>query len=86
MQKLTRMDLHPIPAMAIQTAAGLIEMIGRMKIVLEGGQHPIPVMAIQTAAGFDKPTIFYLLIFYFNYFIFPILECMLKENRTNLVK
>jgi len=53
MQKLTRMDRHPIPVIAILTAAGLTELIGRMKIVPEEGQHPIPVMAIQTAAGFD---------------------------------
>jgi hypothetical protein len=53
MQQLTRMDQHPVPVIAIQTAAGLTELIGRTKIVLERGQRPIPVIAIQTAAGFD---------------------------------
>ena len=53
MQQLTRMDQHPIPVIAIQTAAGLTELIGQTKMALEGGQHPIPVIAIQTAAGFD---------------------------------
>ena len=53
MQQLTRMDLHPVPVMAIQTAAGMTEPIGQTKIALEWGQHPIPVIVIQTAAGFN---------------------------------
>jgi hypothetical protein len=64
MQKPTRMDQHPAPVTAIQTAAGLTEPIGRTKTVLERGQRPTPVTAIQTAAGFDKPTISNLLTFY----------------------
>jgi hypothetical protein len=46
------LDQHPIPVIAIQTAAGLIDLIGQMKVVLHGDQHPSPVMALQTAAGF----------------------------------
>ena len=48
------MDQHPIPVIAIQTEADLINLIGKMKITLVRGQHPIPVMEIQTAVDFPK--------------------------------
>jgi len=47
------MGQHPVPVIVIQTVAGLTELIGQTKIVLEWGQHPIPVMAIQTVADFE---------------------------------
>jgi len=53
MHRLTRMDQRPIPVIVIQTAAGMTELIGQTKIVLEWGQRLAPVTAIQTAAGFD---------------------------------
>ena len=50
------LDQHPILVMAFQTAAGLINLTGKMKVVRERGQHPILVMAFQTAVGFLKLT------------------------------
>ena len=50
------MGQHPIPVMVSQTAAGIIEIIGQTRIVLERDRHPIPVTVIQTAAGFNIPS------------------------------
>ena len=41
------------PVTEIQTAAGLTELIGRTKMVLEWGRRLAPVTEIQTAAGFN---------------------------------
>jgi hypothetical protein len=47
------LDPRPIPVMAFQTAAGLIEVIGQMKTVLQKNPRPIPVMAFQTVADLN---------------------------------
>jgi hypothetical protein len=47
------LDQHPTQAIAFQTAAALMNLIGKTKIDQETDQHQILAMAFQTAAGFD---------------------------------